>query len=222
MHIEFLVEDASGAKLLEAVVPKIIGAHGTLHTWRVHPYRGIGRLPKQLIPGSQPSKRILLDQLPRLLKGYGRTPGIELVVVVVDADDRDCSIFLKELNDMLVSVDSPPTTLFRLAIEEIEAWYMGDRNALLTAYPHARRASLNAYVQDSVCGTWERLADALVKGGSAAIKREGWPAPGQLKFEWAERIGPLLDAENNLSPSFRKLRDGLRRATRCAPNAAAH
>jgi hypothetical protein len=35
--------------------------------------------------------------------------------------------------------------------------------------------------------------------------------PGQVKCEWAEKIGPLLDPDRNVSPSFGKLRDGLRR-----------
>jgi hypothetical protein len=77
---------------------------------------------------------------------------------------------------------------------------------------------LNRYVQDSVCDTWELLADAVHAGGSAAIKKAGWPLPGQIKCEWAEKIGPLLEPNRNTSPSFGKLRDGLRRlaaAGRC-------
>jgi hypothetical protein len=69
-------------------------------------------------------------------------------------------------------------------------------------------------VQDSVCGTWEKLADALLPGGSKELRARGWPAPGQAKFEWAERIGPHMDVEANDSPSFVKLRDGLRREVR--------
>lgn len=33
----------------------------------------------------------------------------------------------------------------------------------------------------------------------------------QLKRQWAEHIAPLMDIEHNQSPSFGKLRDGLRR-----------
>lgn len=43
------------------------------------------------------------------------------------------------------------------------------------------------------------------------IKKTRWPLPGQVKHEWAEKIGPLLDPERNVSPSFIRLRDGLRR-----------
>jgi hypothetical protein len=104
-----------------------------------------------------------------------------------------------------------PNTLFRIAIEEMEAWYFGDRQALLEAYPQAKVEVLARYQQDRVCGTWELLADAIFPGGSAALKKAGWPLPGQVKYEWAEKIGPLLDLDRNLSPSFGKLREGLRR-----------
>jgi hypothetical protein len=68
---------------------------------------------------------------------------------------------------------------------------------------------IGRYTHDSVCGTWELLADAVYPGGSAAIKKTGWPLPGQIKHEWAEKITPFMDINQNTSPSFIKLRDGL-------------
>jgi hypothetical protein len=222
MHIEILTEDSSGQRMLEHLMPKLIGPLGEPHSWRFHAYRGIGRIPKGLSASSDPSKRILLDQLPRLLRGYVKTHGIDAVVVVLDADARDCVAFLTELRSLAASCDASDLVLFRLAIEETEAWYLGDRAALQRAYPKARMRALEHYVQDSVCGTWELVAEALHPGGSLAIQRAGWPLPGQIKHEWAGRIGPLLDPEINLSPSFGKLRDGMRRlVTRLAPNYSA-
>lgn len=211
MHIELLVEDSSGAVLVETLVPKVIGPQGSPHSWRVHAYKGIGRLPKGLKGGSDPAKRALLDQLPRLLAGYGKTPGIDAVVVLLDSDERNCKEFLQELKGLLGRCDPAPDTLFRLAIEEMEAWYLGDRPALLAAYPRARKDVLGRYVQDSVCGTWELIADAVHPGGAAAVKKAGWPLPGQLKHEWAARISPHMDVAANQSPSFCRFRDGLRR-----------
>lgn len=152
---------------------------------------------------------MLLDQLPRILRGYGNTPGIDAVVVVLDSDRRNCADFLAELKALAADCNPAPNTIFRLAIEEMEAWYFGDQQALQTAYPRAKADVLGRYVQDSVCGTWELLADAVHPGGSAAIKKAGWPLPGQIKCEWAEKIGPFLEPDRNVSPSFGKLRDGL-------------
>ena len=210
MHLEFLVEDSSGARLVESLLPRIIGPHGEPHTWRVVDYKGIGRLPKGLGGTADPAKRALLNQLPRVLSGYGKTPGYDAVVVVVDNDDRDCRAFLAELQQVLAQCNPAPTTMFRLAIEEMEAWLLGDRPALLAAYPRAKKDVLARYQQDRVCGTWELLANAVYPGGHAAIKKAGWPLPGQVKHTWAERMGPLMDVEANASPSFGKFRDGVR------------
>lgn len=94
MHIEVLVEDSSGAKLLETLLPNLIGQQGDSNTWRIFAYKGIGRLPAGLSTKSDPAKRALLDQLPRLLSGYGKTHGIDAVVVVLDSDRRNCKTFL--------------------------------------------------------------------------------------------------------------------------------
>jgi hypothetical protein len=135
MHIEILVEDSSGSKLVEAVLPNVIGPQGEPHTWRVHSYKGIGRLPAGLSATADPTKRALLNRLPQLLSGYGKTPSIDAVVVVLDNDRRDCNAFLYELRDLLKNCNPAPTTLFRLAIEEMEAWFLGDKQALLAALP---------------------------------------------------------------------------------------
>lgn len=210
MHIEVLVEDSSGKVLLDHLIPKILGPLGEPHTWRTISYKGVGRIPKNLNPKADPQKRILLDRLPKILQGYGNSYGIDGVVVLVDSDKRDCKKFLKELSDLVNKCQRRPRTLLRLAIEEIEAWYFGDRETLLHVYPRARRRVLESYIQDSVCGTWEVLADAVHLGGSEAIRKVGWPQSGQVKYEWAEAIGPQMDVDRNVSPSFGKFRDGLR------------
>lgn len=70
MHFEVLVEDQSGKKALEIIIPKIIG---TEDSFRIHSYKGIGRIPRNLAGYKNPSGRLLLDRLPGLLRGYGVT-----------------------------------------------------------------------------------------------------------------------------------------------------
>ena len=207
------LEDFSGELLLQELLPKLLGPQSQPHTWRLHSYEGIGRVPKDLAKVGDPAKRILLNQLPRLLRGYARTPGIDAVVVVLDVDRRDCRAFLDELKLIAEDASRDAITMFRLAIEEMEAWYFGDEAALIAAYPKAKREVLDRYVQDSICDTWELFADAVYPGGSGAIKKVGWPLPGQVKCDWARSLGPLLDPDQNVSPSFGKLRDGLRSLT---------
>ncbi len=70
---------------------------------------------------------------------------------------------------------------------------------------------LDNYRQDSICGTWEVLADAVYPGGKTRLKKLGFPHTGQAKCEWAEKIGPHMTVDSNQSTSFRVFRDGVRR-----------
>jgi len=212
MHFEILVEDASGKIALKSILEKILGPSGQDHTYRVFSYKGSGHIPKNLRGRTDPQKRILLDRLPRLLRGYGKSLQNydAAVVVVVDLDNKDSQEFKQELLGILNNCHPQPTTLFGIAIEEGEAWLLGDRNAVMTAYPRAKKQILNTYVQDSICGTWEKLADAVYPGGSPKLKRLGWPSIGIVKCEWAEKIAPLLDVDANKSKSFQVFRDGIK------------
>ena len=109
-------------------------------TFRIHQYKGIGRIPKGLRPKSDANKRILLDQLPRILRGYGNNPHCGTIVVICDLDDKDKQVFLAELQSAINACDPKPTTLICLAIEEFEAWYLGDFTAVRKAYPRAKSA----------------------------------------------------------------------------------
>lgn len=212
MHLEVLVEDQSGTIAVNLLLEKVLGANGQLHSWRTHSYKGIGKLPPDLGKGADPRKRLLLDRLPKLLRGYGKSlRSGDRVLVVVDSDRKDCAAFEAELLKVLSRCDPAPETLFRIAVEEIEAWYLGDSEALLAAYPKAKTSVLKAYVQDSVCGTWELLADAVHPGGSKALKQQGWPAIGLQKSVWARRISEHMNMEANRSPSFKAFREGVRR-----------
>ena len=212
MHLEVLVEDKSGSIALDYILKKILGANGPVHSWRIHPYKGIGRLPKNLGGLANPSNRLLLDNLPSVLRGYGKSlTDSSAVVAVVDADDKDCMAFKQELIGVLNACNPRPQTLFRIAIEEGEAWLLGDRAAVKSAYPNAKDAVLNSYVQDSICGTWELLADAVYSGGSKLLKKMGYPAAGVAKWDWAGKIAPHLDIDSNGSKSFQVFRDGVRK-----------
>lgn len=195
--------------MLDIIVPKIIGDDNTC---RIISYRGIGRIPKGLIGTTDPRKRILLDRLPQLLNGYGRSFSnySAAVIVVCDLDKKCQKEFRAELYELLNAIQLKPKTNFCFAIEEGEAWLLGDLSAVMGAYPDARTAVLDNYVNDSICGTWETLADAVYPGGASALSRNGWQAVGAEKSRWANDISPVMDIENNKSPSFCYFRDKLR------------
>ncbi|USR91864.1 DUF4276 family protein [Phormidium yuhuli AB48] len=215
MHFEILVEDISGKTALDIIIPKIIDISDK-NTFKINFYKGIGRIPKGLKPSSDPSKRILLDQLPKLIQGFGKTfsnyPANyhAVLIVICDLDDRCLSEFRRELFDCLEKCMIPPSTYFCIAIEEGEAWFLGDTNAIKKAYPNAKDVVLNEYSSDEICGTWEKLADALFPGGSKQLTKQGWQAIGKQKTEWAKTISPYMNVDANQSPSFCYFRDKLR------------
>ena len=183
MHFEILIEDASGEKFLDIIVPKIIG---DTHTLNVVPHEGLDDL---------------LRKLPKSLRGYAKSwQSYEFVVMVICNLDKKClKQFRQQLFTILNTCQPPPATHFCIAIEEGEAWLLGDIPAIKKAYPHAKSAVLNTYKNDSICGTWEKLADALYKGGAQSLKLQN---PGAEKCVWAEKITPFMNINNNLSPSF--------------------
>jgi hypothetical protein len=215
MHFEILVEDQSGKKALDILVPKILGSDSA-HTFKVHSYKGIGQIPKDLRGQADPSKRILLDQLPKLLRGYGKAFAAypkdypAALIVVCDLDDKCLRAFKEELLVVLHACDPRPETRFCFAIEEGEAWCLGDIPAIRMAYSRAKDDVLASYANDSICGTWELLADALYPGGRKKLSAQGWQAVGAEKAIWAEKIARNMDVENNKSPSFCYLRGKLR------------
>lgn len=214
MHFEILVEDISGKTALDILVPKIINTKQ--HTFKILAYKGIGHIPKNLTSNSDPKKRILLDQLPRLIQGYGNTfahyPSDyhAVLIIICDLDDRCLSAFRKQLLELVNSCNTKPKTQFCIAIEEGEAWFLGDLAAVKAAYPNAKQAVLNSYINDDICGTWEKLADAVYSGGCQKLSKLGHQAIGIEKSVWAERISPFMDIDKNQSLSFCYFRDKLR------------
>ena len=212
MHFEVLVEDQSGKLALEIILEKILGANSTEHSWKIFSYQGIGHIPRNLHAVPNPHRRLLLEHLPRLLRAYGRSlPNSSVVIVVVDLDNRNCVAFKQELLNLLQACNPRPSTLFRIAIEESEAWLLGDRRAVMAAYPKAKISVLDNYIQDDICGTWEILADAIHPGGSSGLKKLGYPEIGKAKCKWAQEISPHMNVERNQSGSFQVFRDGVRR-----------
>ena len=210
MHFEILVEDQSGKKALHILTRKIVGDQ---HTFNIYPYRGIGHIPKDLTNPTNANTNLLLNQLPMQLRAYGKSYANDpnkVVIVVCDLDNNCLKTFRQELFTVLNSCNPKPETRFCIAIEEGKAWLLGDISAIKAAYPTAEDNVLNRYQNDSICGTWELLADALFTGGASRLKKRGWQVVGREKSTWAEKITVYMNVDKNKSPSFCYFRDKLR------------
>ena len=215
MFVNFLIEDASGKKMLDLLLPKLL-PHEQGIAYKVHSYKGVGHIPtKGIVSVDKIRARVLLDNLPRIIGGLGKVAlksRFEMVVVVVcDLDRNDFDEFLNQLQGVLQGIANPPPTYFCLAIEEGEAWFLGDMPAIRAAFPQCKVSVLRKYKNDSICGTWELLADAVESGGAAILKNGGYQVIGAAKCKWAEAITPHMIVDTNKSPSFNFFAKTIRR-----------
>lgn len=203
MHVEFLVEEQSAVELLKVLVPKVVGPRITFNT---HPFAG---------------KLDLLNKLPSRLEGYKAwMPSDWRIAVLTDKDNDDCRKLKARLERFasdagLATRSKVPgkvrwLVLNRLAIEELEAWFLGDVEALTQAYPRVppTLGRKRGYRDpDSIMGgTWEALERVL--------QRAGYYSAGMPKVEVARRVAAHMIPDRNRSHSFKVFCEGLRELVR--------
>ncbi|MEU4247498.1 DUF4276 family protein [Amycolatopsis sp. NPDC026612] len=189
--LEVLVEEPSAEEALKTLLPKIVPDVA----FRIVPFNGKGDL---------------LRKLPVRLRDYAyywAETGLR-IVVLLDRDDDDCVELKSRLVEIAHEAGLPgEVTLFRIVIEELEAWFLGDVPALHAAYPKVPPSLGNQTKfrdpENVAGGAWEGLEHALQK--------HGYHKKGLQKVRAATDIAPHMDIENNRSKSFQVFRDGLRR-----------
>lgn len=200
MTVHVLVEGPSERAFLGPWAKKVLKEVA----FRVHPHQGKGSLPANPSARPQPQHRGLLDQLPAKLRGFEEArPRPTGVVVLVDADDDDWEELAAKIM-AVASSESPNTNVIvTIAVEESEAFFLGDIAALKKAYPHADIDLARSYEPDSICGTWELLGRVIGDDGGN-------------KVEWAASIGPYLtiNPARSRSPSFKRLLNALKQLCR--------
>ena len=198
IHIEFLVEEPSAEAALMEIVSSIVG--NTI-TFQVHVHQG---------------KQDLLRSLPDRLRGYARWLPVECcIVVLIDEDRQDCHALKRRLDAVVQQAGLVSKTaagraggvqvVNRIAVEELEAWFFGDVDALRAAYPGVPVSLGNrARYRDPDAingGTWEALERVLRQAGH---HRSGLP-----KISVSREISRRMIPERNRSRSFQVFREGL-------------
>ena len=138
---------------------------------------------------SHDGKNDLWKSIPIKLRSW-REPGVRFVVVQ-DNDGGDCVKLKKKLLD-LCRKGRREDSIVRIACQELEAWYLGDVDALVDAYG-ILRSELSAV---------KRRAPDDVPSPSREVQRL---LPNFTKVGGARRMGARVDPKSNRSASFRVL-----------------
>lgn len=215
MHFQFLIEDYSGEVFIRHVMDKLIYQYNNI-TYDCKAFRGLGGFK---ISGDVNKVKTdkLLNDLSIYLRGFDKNlQGITAaIIIVLDNDKRDTEKFRNALEAQAQLAMISTDYVFCIAVEEVEAWLLGDREALQSAYPDIRLSLLKDYIQDSICepGTWEMLANSVYKGGLKRFKKDcpTYREVGKYKAEWANKVGEYIDIDRNISPSFQAFIEELRK-----------
>lgn len=191
LHLEFLLEELSLEEVLSYILPKILK---NKTTFRTHAFRG---------------KKDLLKRLPGRLKGYSKwLPENYKIIVMIDEDRENCQYLKQQLEVIAQSAglttkssnspNQPYQVINRIVIEELEAWFFGDVNAIRQAYPKVSpNLAKQAKYRDPDAiqgGTWETLEKVLQRGG--------YHKGGLEKLRAAREIAPHMNPSVNRSRSF--------------------
>ena len=162
-------------------------------SFRIHTFRG---------------KCALLRNIHHRLQGYRRwRPPNTRIVIVIDRDSDDCHQLKKRLENAASlsglqtrtqAEDNSWQVVNRIAIEELEAWYFGDWEAVRCAFPRVpENIPRKARYRDPDAiqgGTWEAFERLL--------KRGGYFKTGLRKVEAARAIAGYIEPTRTTSRSF--------------------
>lgn len=198
MHVDFHVEEPSMEVALRHLLPAVVRDRAT---YSIINYR---------------SKERLLRTLPQRLRAYFERVAREdlRILVLVDRDDDDCLELKGRLERFAQQAGLRTKTtagagsfhvVNRIVVEELEAWFFGDVEALRAIYPKIPASLVrNASYRDPDNvrgGTWEALHRLLKKHGYLG---EVFP-----KKMIAEEIAAKMNPERNRSRSFRCFVEGV-------------
>jgi hypothetical protein len=175
-----MVEEQSIKEVLEVLLPTLLPPD---YPFLVVPHEG---------------KSDLLRSVPRKLKRWAEPADF---IVMRDQDGADCRALKAKLLAICAAAGRPDT-LVRIVCNELESWFLGDLEAVETAFGVngiARRQDERKY----------RAPDRLTNAGQEMRRL----VPGYREVAGARAIAPHLDADRNRSRSLHNFVSGIRRVT---------
>ena len=176
-RIVFLLEERSMKVLLDGLMPRIFPDLDFLCV----PHEG---------------KQDLEKSIPRKLRAW-REPGVRFVVMR-DNDGADCKKVKSHLID-LCNEGERKDTLVRIACQELEAWYLGEPDALAEAFHNEQLRSIGTKAP-------YRIPDDVTRPSHEIEKL----VPEFQKISGARRMAQHLTTSGNNSTSFNVMVNGIR------------
>ena len=169
--------------VINVILPRLIGDSKN-HTWQTHPHQGKGHL---------------LKKLPMELRAYGKfMPWDWRIVIVLDQDKDDCKQLKQQLTQWVDEAGVNDQTAVRIAVAELESWFLGDTQALETVFPKLSRSKLGGKARYRNPDDRPDPSDDLDR----ELKEVHYG--GYLKLRHSAEIAPHLSlkADYNRSKSF--------------------
>lgn len=201
-RLVLFVEEPSMEAFLRELLPRFLDSS---RTFEIHPFQG---------------KRDLLANLESRLKSYAKwLPPTWRIFVLVDQDADDCHQLKGSLEQIAARAGLRSRShsrknwqiVIRIVVEELEAWYFADWDAVLAAYPKiSRRVPKQPRYRnpDAILGgTWESF-ERILRG-------HGYFKAGLPKIEVARVLGQRVDPSRSRSHSFHCFWNAVREAGRC-------
>jgi len=193
IYLHIFTEEPSIEKVFNVILPKLLNSDN-VH-FRVYAHQG---------------KDDLMHALRTTLPTISKIPNSR-ILITRDQDLYNCLELKQQINDIIKDKCKSPY-LIRIICRELEAWFLGDMNAIQRAYPRFEPSKYQNSSKfrdvDIIHSPNERLKEIIPD----YEKLDNLP-----KNEVAERIAPYLTIDNeftfNKSPSFQNTLNAIQKLT---------
>lgn len=184
LQVEILIEEPSMKHFLEGILPSILPDDIILYSncfIRVHE-----------------GKQHLQKEIPKKIKAYLHVRRLIKVIIIQDQDTSDCIELKRKLQRLIDESGSLPN-LIRIACRELEAWYLGDMDAIEQVYPRFKADHFRS---------WAKFRDPDHLMASEELKRL---IPEFQKGYASREIPKYINLWGNSSRSFNHLISGFQK-----------
>lgn len=182
-RVVFLLEEPSMVECLRAILPKLFPNWVENVDWIPVPHNGKSELERSI---------------PKKIRGW-QEPGVRFLILR-DNDQGDCRKLKAKLMALAESGRTDANVLVRIVCQELESWFLGDLDAVKSAYPKAQ-------IQCNYVSQKFRNPDLPGNAAEELAKL----TKTRVKVARAVKIGGEMRLDHNRSRSFNVFLDGLRR-----------